>query len=92
MNIMTLLIGLMLFYVIPSGILLVAGKSIWDKLLGMNLVATKVIIIIVAVASVYNRTFLLDLAIVYALSGFIGTIFIALYLLDRYRGGKGGNQ
>ena len=58
----------------------VRGPSIWDRLLGMNLIATKTIMIIAIIASINNITFLLDFAIIYALLGFIGTIFIALFL------------
>jgi multisubunit Na+/H+ antiporter MnhF subunit len=49
----------------------------------MNLVATKIIVIIMVFASIYETTFLLDFAIIYALSGFIGTIFITLFLSER---------
>jgi len=61
------------------------GPSIWDRLLGMNIVATKIVIIIIVYASIYDTAFLLDFAIIYALSGFIGTIYIALFFADRKR-------
>ena len=65
----------------------VRGPSIWDRLLGMNLIATKTIMIIALFASINGITFLLDFAIIYALFGFIGTIFIALFL-SKYKLGK----
>jgi len=64
---------------------LIKGPSIWDRLLGMNIVATKIVIIIIVYASIYNTAFLLDFAIIYAMSGFIGTIYIALFFADRKR-------
>ena len=64
---------------------LLRGPSIWDRLLGMNIVATKIVIIIIVYASIYDTAFLLDFAIIYALSGFIGTIYIALFFADRKR-------
>ena len=67
---------------------LLKGPSIWDRLLGMSIVATKIIIIIIVYASINNTAFLLDFAIIYALSGFIGTIYIALFFADRKRKGK----
>ena len=59
------------------------GPSIWDRLLGMNLITSKVIVIIILFAYINGITYLLDFAIVYALMGFISTIFIALFLSER---------
>jgi len=64
------------------------GPTTWDRLLGLDLVCTKIILIIIAFAALHNTTFLLDFAVIYALSGFIGIIFIALFLSRRKRGGK----
>jgi len=61
----------------------IMGPSVWDRLLGMNLILSKTIIIIILFAAIFETTFLLDFAIIYALSGFIGTIFIALFLSER---------
>ena len=65
----------------------VKGPSIWDRLLGVSLISTKVILIIVFFASYNQIAYLLDLAIVYALLGFIGTLFTACFLLRRVKGG-----
>jgi len=54
----------------------------------MNLISTKIITMIVVFASISGSAFILDFAIIYALSGFIGTIFVALFLLERQKGGK----
>ena len=64
---------------------IVKGPSIWDRLLGMNLVSTKIILIIIMFASFSGIPYLLDFAIIYALTGFICTIFIALFLLEHNR-------
>lgn len=71
---------------------LVKGPSVWDRLLGVNLVSTKLIVIIIALASMLERTFLLDLAIVCTLLGFIGIVFIAQFLLDREKNRKQGGD
>ena len=80
---MNIIIGIMLGLLSISIIRVVKGPSVWDRLLGMNLIFSKTIIIIVLFASVTEMTFLLDFAIIYTLSGFIGTIFIALFLSER---------
>ena len=63
----------------------VQGPTIWDRLLGMSLISVKVIILVVAFASLNDLTYLLDYAIIYALFGFISVIFIAFFILDRTR-------
>jgi multisubunit Na+/H+ antiporter MnhF subunit len=55
----------------------------------MNVVATKIIITIIIYASLNDTAFLLDFAIIYTLSGFIGTIYIALFFADRRRRKEG---
>jgi len=49
----------------------------------MNIISTKIIILIVFFAADYGLAYLLDFAIIYALFGFIGVIFIALFLAER---------
>jgi len=68
------------------------GPSIWDRLLGLSLISTKVILIIVVIASIRETTYLLDVAIVYALLGFISIIFTAQFLLERIKSGREFND
>ena len=80
---MYIFLGIMLGLLVPYGIRVAIGPSVWDRLLAMNLISTKIIIIIVFFSAVVEVDFLLDFAIIYALSGFIGTIFIAMFLAER---------
>jgi len=82
---MQIVLAVMLRLLVPYGIRVIIGPSVWDRLLGLNLIASKIIIIIILFAAINEMTFLLDFAIIYALSGFIGTIFIALFLSERDR-------
>ena len=66
---------------------IVKGPSVWDRLLGLNLISTKIVIIIIIFASFHETSYLLDFAIVCVLLGFIGTIFISRFLLGRVKGG-----
>jgi len=66
-------------------------STIWDRLLGLNLISTKIIIIIILFASSTGLDYLLDFAIIYAITGFIGTIFIASFMADRIIARKEGN-
>ena len=64
------------------------GPSIWDRLLGVNLVFTKVVLIIIVFASIHEMAYLLDFAIVCVLLAFISTFFTARFLLGRAKGGE----
>ena len=78
----------LILYLFLAFIRVIKGPTIWDRLLGMNVIATKIIVIIIIYAAIYDTSFLLDFAIIYTLSGFIGTIYIALFFADRKERGK----
>ena len=56
------------------------GPTIWDRLLGLNLLSSKIIILIALYSLLMEKSYLLDIAIVYALLGFISIIFIARFV------------
>ena len=66
----------------------IKGPSVWDRLLGLNLIISKIIMVVILLASLHKLAYMLDFAIIYIVLGFIGTIFIALYLAERIQGGK----
>ena len=80
------ILWVLLIYLFSYLVRVIMGPSIWDRLLGMNLISTKIIMIIIVFASVYNTAYLLDFAIIYTLFGFIGVIFTALFLLEKAEG------
>ena len=84
MYIIWILLAFMALYIFRAA----RGPSIWDRLLGMSLISSKIILIILIFASLNQTAYLLDFAIVYALLGFIGIIFVALFLRERLKGGK----
>ena len=84
MYILWILLAYLTIYIVR----VVKGPSIWDRLLSLSLISTKVILIIVIYASFHETAYLLDFAIVYALLGFISIIFTALFLLERTKGGR----
>jgi len=58
----------------------------------MNLITTKIILMIIVFASMHNTAYFLDFAIIYAICGFIGTIFLANFMSDRVIAGKGEKE
>ncbi|MFO7637376.1 MAG: monovalent cation/H+ antiporter complex subunit F [Clostridia bacterium] len=61
------------------------GPTVWDRLLAFNLVLNKVLMVIVLYAVVIDQSFILDIALTYALLGFISTLFIAKFIRDKGR-------
>jgi len=70
----------------------ITGPSIWDRLHSLNLISVKVLLFVVLFASHLEASYLLDIAIVFALLGFISIVFSALFFLERLKGKKGGES
>lgn len=58
----------------------ILGPTIWDRLLGLNAISAKIIMSIIILSLITNQPYLLDVALVYALLGFIGTVLIARFI------------
>ncbi len=59
------------------------GPTVWDRLLGLNMIASKILVAIVILARMMDLAFLLDIALVYAVLGFLGTILMARFIEKR---------
>ncbi|NCB00471.1 MAG: pH regulation protein F [Clostridia bacterium] len=64
-------------------ILVIRGPSVWDRLLGLNMFSSKITVFIVLLAGLTGQPYLLDIALVYAVLGFIGTILMAKFVERR---------
>ncbi len=82
---MTIVVTLLVILTVLSALRILIGPSLWDRMLGLNLVTSKLIMLIIVVAFIQKQTFFLDLALVYALLSFVGIIFIALYIQRKGR-------
>lgn len=79
-----LLTGLMLIF-------LFMGNTVYDKLIGILVLSTKVILILVLIGFVDGRTDMyVDIAISYGILGFISSVILAKFLGQR-GGRKNGN-
>ncbi|MCL2611514.1 MAG: monovalent cation/H+ antiporter complex subunit F [Defluviitaleaceae bacterium] len=72
-----IIIGFFAIYAIR----VIKGPAIWDRIMAMNLMSTKIIVFILIFASIFEISFLLDLAILYLLGGFMATIFICQFFV-----------
>ena len=87
MDMVTITMWLMFVSMLIYFIRVITGPTIWDRLHSFSLISTKVLLLIILCASLFDEAFLLDVAIVYALVGFIGVIFTALFIMERSKGG-----
>ncbi|MEN3186910.1 MAG: monovalent cation/H+ antiporter complex subunit F [Atribacterota bacterium] len=58
----------------------ILGPTAWDRILGFNLLSSKMVMIIVLFALLLQKSYLLDIALIYALFGFVGTVMIARFV------------
>ena len=73
----TLLIGAYLFRVLR-------GPTIFDRVLGLNGISTKAIILLVVIGAYYERVgMFVDISTGYALLNLVGSLAIAKYLEER---------
>lgn len=75
-----LLFMILLLLSISSIAMILNDSNVWNRLLGLNLVSTKIIILIILYAVIFDLSYMLDIAIAYTLLGFIGIIFIARFV------------
>ena len=57
----------------------VAGPTVFDRILAVNMFGTKTVLLIAVAGYLAGRPDFLDLALVYALMNFIGTIAVLKY-------------
>ncbi|WKY48850.1 monovalent cation/H+ antiporter complex subunit F [Eubacteriaceae bacterium ES3] len=83
MNFLEITLAGIAVYTIFSIIRVLAGPTIWDRLLCLNVISAKIIMAIVLFSVLTNQEFLLDIALVYAFLGFLGTVLISRFIEKR---------
>ena len=58
----------------------VKGPSVFDRIVGINAIGTKTILIMVVISYVFQRPSFLDIALLYAILNFIGSVVVSVYL------------
>ena len=75
--------GIAIFLLVNSFLCLwraYAGPTVVDRILAVNIVGTKTLVVLVLLASVFGRSLYVDIAFVYGLLNFIVTIAASRYL------------
>ncbi len=77
---MQIIILILSFLLIFSVLRIIMGPSVWDRLLGLNLLSIKITALIVLFALYNDQNYLLDIGIAYTLLSVIGLIFISRFI------------
>jgi multicomponent Na+:H+ antiporter subunit F len=64
----------------------IAGPSLYDRVLAVNSVGTKIVLLIAAMGFLAGRPDFLDIALLYALVNFIGTLAVLKFFRYRHLG------
>jgi multicomponent Na+:H+ antiporter subunit F len=59
---------------------IVLGPTAPDRVVGLDTINTLVIAVMIILGAAYDEVIYIDVAIVYALLSFVGTLYIAKYL------------
>jgi multicomponent Na+:H+ antiporter subunit F len=59
------------------------GPTIWDRLLGLGLTTSKVTLAVIITAFLFRESYILDVAMLFSLLGFLVTILLARFVENR---------
>ena len=65
---------------IGSLIRVVIGPTIWDRLLGLGLTTSKVTLAVIIASFTFNARYILDLALLFSILGFLVTVLLARFV------------
>jgi multicomponent Na+:H+ antiporter subunit F len=85
MTTMNLFLLITLFVLVVAMILsfirLIQGKTLWDRILMLNLISAKVVLFIAVYAVYSDRIILLDIAISYGIIGFLTMTLLSKFIM-----------
>jgi multicomponent Na+:H+ antiporter subunit F len=85
MTTMNLFLLITLFILVIAMILsfirLIQGKTLWDRILMLNLISAKVVLFIATYAVYSDRIVLLDIAISYGIIGFLTMTLLSKFIM-----------
>ncbi len=80
MSFLDLALWLLGFSTVGSLVRVVIGPTIWDRLLGLGLVASKITLGTVLVGLRFSASYILDLALLFTALGFLVTVLLARFV------------
>ncbi len=79
----TLALALIGLSTVGSLVRVVIGPTVWDRLLGLGLAASKITLAIIVVALRTGAGYVLDLALLFSILGFLVTVLLARFIERR---------
>ena len=70
----------LLLFMFFAIIRIMSGPTVADRLVGLDTVNTLIVAIMIILGAAYDQIIYIDVAIVYALLSFVGTLYISKYL------------
>jgi multicomponent Na+:H+ antiporter subunit F len=68
------------FFVIFSLLRIGLGPTVGDRVVGLDTLNTLVVASMIVLGAAFDQVILVDVAIIYALLSFVGTLYVARYL------------
>lgn len=75
--------GIISVLLTASLFVVVRGPTDWHRLQGLALFSSKTVIVIVLLSIISDKAFVLDMALIYSLLGFISVLLLARYISKR---------
>jgi multicomponent Na+:H+ antiporter subunit F len=79
-KILTFAVLFMAIIIVGSMYRAIKGPSAADRLVAINVIGTKTIILILMISLLFNENYFVDVALVYALFSFVASVVIANYI------------
>jgi multicomponent Na+:H+ antiporter subunit F len=76
-------LGMLVLSAAGSLVRVVIGPTVWDRLLGIGLSASKITLAVVLTAVSIPEPYLLDLALMFSVLGFLVTVLVSRYIERR---------
>lgn len=83
MSFLSIALGLLGLSAFGSLIRVIIGPTVWDRLLGIGLGASKITLAVILLAVSIPENYLLDLALLFSVLGFLVTVLLARFVERR---------
>lgn len=80
MNYWMIVTSLIAISAIGSLVRVVIGPTIWDRMLGLGLTTSKVTLAVILASFTHAEIYILDLAMLFSLLGFLVTVLLARFV------------
>lgn len=66
--------------ILATVIRVLLGPTVWDRLLGVGLISSKLVVGAILLAIHFSESYILDVALILAIIGFLAKVLIARYI------------